>query len=304
MDWFDLQPLEAGPLADFENLQSISRVTNSPQEITLEKPRTLWGFTIQQWVERYQALAAENAKLKQKLEKSKTKNKTIKQKKCPNCHIAHMPSSLDLDPSNKPYSLQFQDLELLAYRKRVNNFTIQIEPPVPSNVCAYMCISIHSDEMVGLNQSEFVPTLFDKKIMVKESNKLYVFNLRYGKVSSVNGGAFRLRATMVDAFDNVLGICMSDPIVVKSERLHMNPKRPSLDHVVASDPIVCVPGIGKKYSDRFIALGVHTVADFVSISKEDLDEFAQNINCTFRGTLNYKRLVELRKELREVLNRS
>jgi hypothetical protein len=132
-----------------------------------------------------------------------------------------------------------------------------------------------------------------------------VAGLRFLAVSSRNGGHFRFQFTTKGNIPvNALN---SEELHVLSERLKNEHKAESILDLGPDDPLVRVPGIGKKYAAKLSEQGLVTVRDLADIDSSPSARGKRldilNSVRKDRGALTEAKLVELLRDARTVVKR-
>lgn len=88
-----------------------------------------------------------------------------------------------------------------------------------------------------------------------------ISGLKFSAVTSRNGGHFRLEFGLRSPDSEGILPVLSAPLRILSERLKNELKATSTSELRSSDPIVRVPGIGKRYTTKLAERGFHTLFD-------------------------------------------
>lgn len=135
-----------------------------------------------------------------------------------------------------------------------------------------------------------------------------IAGLKFLAVSSRHGGHFKLRFEVSGCQDGESCEPLeTDEIQVLSERLKNENKAETLLDLSADDPLVRVPGIGKKYATKLIEQGLKTVRDLAAIdtSPSARPKRLEILNAVRRerGALTEAKLVEMLRDARAVVKR-
>lgn len=92
-----------------------------------------------------------------------------------------------------------------------------------------------------------------------------VKELQFCKLSSKNGGFFRLHLSLVCGSGAPVATAISEKITIKCLRMRCDEKI-GHDSLSPDDPLNRMPKIGKGYATKFADHGIHTVADLAKIN--------------------------------------
>jgi len=197
-----------------------------------------------------------------------------------NVKSEYSPSSTDAKEAVTPplYELHFEGVTEQFYTERpYPPFTIKVCPvETPGRPSGDVHLNAH-DWKVQIRLIDGNGRYVDDKLGDDKAKMQYlkegvaeVTGLRFKKVSSKNGGFYRLEASVIapDAVSQQVRAVRSDKITILSCRL-FNCRKRSISKLHPTDSVSKLPGIGRAYGERLTVLGISTLQDLASLPVGD-----------------------------------